>query len=248
MTDLSTWADIYQSNWQSVWALLPVTAVFLAYRTLRALSGRGRPSQSIRPEAARFLDLYAIAFGITIFLDPIATGPFTRAAGIEDSIAGSAVAFCFVYLGDLRVFVLLFGLAQLDSPGRALLRAAAYALAVPIAAGLIFAAGQQLDPALAGGWLWVIHELLFLAWILWFRQRWIDRHVSDEQGETRRYLRDVCLLVACYYALWPISDLLVLLGSVDAGWALRMIPNQLYYAFFIPWTWFRFFRPPQSRP
>lgn len=248
MTDLSTWADIYQSNWQSVWALLPVTAAFLAYRALRALGGRGRPSQSIRPEAARFLDLYAIAFGITIFLDPLATGPFTRAAGIEDSTAGSALAFAFVYLGDLRVFVLLFGLAQLDSPGRALLRAAAYALVVPIAAGLIFQAIHQADPELNGSWLWVIYELLFLAWILWFRQRWIERHISAEQQETRRYLRAVCLFVASYYALWPLSDLLVLLGSVDAGWALRMIPNQLYYAFFLPWTWFRFFKPPRPLP
>ncbi len=248
MTDLSTWADIYQSNWQSVWALLPVTAAFLAYRTLRALGGRGRPSQSIRPEAARFLDLYAIVFGIAIFLDPLATGPFTRAAGIEDSIAGSAVAFCFVYLGDLRVFVLLFGLAQLDSPGRALLRAAAYALVVPAAAELIFQAIRQVDPELNGSWLWVIYELLFLAWILWFRQRWIERHISAEQQETRRYLRAVCLFAASYYALWPLSDLLVLLGSVDAGWALRMIPNQLYYAFFLPWTWFRFFKPPRPLP
>jgi hypothetical protein len=26
---------------------------------------------------------------------------------------------------------------------------------------------------------------------------------------------------------------------VDAGWALRVLPNQLYYAFFVPFVWWR---------
>ena len=240
MTELATWDGFYHQSLQSLWALLPLTAAFLLYRALR-----GRPTQSIRPDAARFLDVYAILFGITIFLDPIATGPITRMAGLQDNLGGSAIAFLFVYLGDMRVFVLLFALASMQTGSLGLARAAGYALVVPIAAGTLFWLSQQWQPTLPGQWLWVIHELLFLVWILWFRQRWIPRHVSLEQEETRLYLRAVCTFVAAYYTLWPASDLLVLLGSMDAGWALRIIPNQLYYGFFIPWLWVRFFRSPK---
>ena len=45
--------------------------------------------------------------------------------------------------------------------------------------------------------------------------------------------------VAVYYALWGIADALILAGF-DAGWGLRVLPNQLYYSFWVPvaWTWF----------
>ena len=29
----------------------------------------------------------------------------------------------------------------------------------------------------------------------------------------------------------------------DVGWALRIVPNQLYYAFFVPVAWWLFFSP-----
>ena len=32
----------------------------------------------------------------------------------------------------------------------------------------------------------------------------------------------------------------ILAGS-DLGWALRVIPNQLYYSFCVPFVWWRFF-------
>ena len=54
-----------------------------------------------------------------------------------------------------------------------------------------------------------------------------------------RYLRAVLAYVAVYYALWGIADVLILAGF-DAGWGLRILPNQLYYSFWVPvaWTWF----------
>ena len=32
-------------------------------------------------------------------------------------------------------------------------------------------------------------------------------------------------------------------ARAQQGWALRIVPNQLYYAFFIPVIWLRFFSP-----
>ena len=52
--------------------------------------------------------------------------------------------------------------------------------------------------------------------------------------------RAVLAYAVAYYALWAAADLSILAGR-DAGWALRMLPNQLYYALFVPFafsTWF----------
>ena len=46
--------------------------------------------------------------------------------------------------------------------------------------------------------------------------------------------------LAAYYGLWAAADVLILSG-VDAGWPVRLVPNQLYYGFFVPFVWWRFF-------
>ena len=46
---------------------------------------------------------------------------------------------------------------------------------------------------------------------------------------------------AAYYALWLAADVLIVVAGLDLGWALRMVPNQLYYAFWTPFVYFRFF-------
>ena len=47
-------------------------------------------------------------------------------------------------------------------------------------------------------------------------------------------LRRLLVYVAVYYGLWAASDELILYGGLDAGWGLRVLPNQLYYSFWIP--------------
>ncbi len=32
---------------------------------------------------------------------------------------------------------------------------------------------------------------------------------------------------------------IILVFGLDAGWALRVIPNQLYYAFYLPFVYFQ---------
>ena len=39
-----------------------------------------------------------------------------------------------------------------------------------------------------------------------------------------------------------LADVLILAGW-DIGWALRVIPNQLYYVFWVPVVWALFFSP-----
>jgi len=57
-----------------------------------------------------------------------------------------------------------------------------------------------------------------------------------------RFERAVLAYAGVYYALWAVSDVLILAG-VDAAWLLRCVPNQLYYGFTVPFVWWRFFAP-----
>lgn len=219
MLTVDSWGAFYHSELQSLWLLLIVPLFFLLY-----LLSRGRPAGT---REARFLHVWALAFTLETLIDPIATGPFANALGLSGLLL-TAWIFVFVWLGDFRVLWLLFARAgSAPDRGAAARRAAALACLVPVTTGVLYA------PVWLGLWqapgqlLWLIYELLFCALALWLRR-----------GARDAGLRDVLSYVFAYYALWAASDLLILSG-VDAGWALRVLPNQLYYAFFVPFVWWR---------
>ena len=214
------WGAFYHSNLQSVWLLLVVPALFLAY----LLSSRGRPTGSTRE---RFLHGWALLFTVETLIDPIATGPIARALRL-DGVALYAWIFVFVWLGDFRVLWLHFADGgDAPDPRGAARPAAALACLVPVTTGLLYApvwTGLVEAPSQV---LWLIYETLFFALALWLRAR-----------TANPALRAIWLYVLAYYGLWAGADVLILSG-VDLGWALRIVPNQLYYAFFVPFVWWR---------
>jgi len=233
-----TWLAIYQTEWQSVWALWALPLGFLVYRGVLALR-ESAPRAGAVPRAARFVDLFALAFAVETLLDPLCTGPLLRALEIDGTTAGSALSFVFVYLGDFRVFLLLFGVAALErGQPLPLARAAGYACIVPLFAGSVYAGAGAIVGEVSIGWLWMTYEAAFLGLILVL----YPRIASSLPTAGAHFVRFVGLYVATYYALWLGADLLIRLGDVDAAWALRILPNQLYYAFFVPCIWWRFFR------
>jgi hypothetical protein len=68
----------------------------------------------------------------------------------------------------------------------------------------------------------------------------VPARVPAATPRLQAYLRTVLAYVAIYYALWATADVIILAGF-DLGWALRMLPNQLYYAFFVPFAYGMFF-------
>lgn len=68
----------------------------------------------------------------------------------------------------------------------------------------------------------------------------VPARVPPSEPRLRAYLRAILLYVAVYYALWAAADVFILNG-IDAGWALRIVPNQLYYGLFVPFTYWAFF-------
>ena len=211
------WGAFYHSDLQSLWLLLVVPSLFLLF-----LLTRGRPAA---PPRARFLYTWALLFTLETMLDPIATGPLLRVLKL-DGVALYAWIFVFVWLGDFRVLWLHFADGgDAPHPRAAARPAAALACLVPLATGALYAPVWMGFVEAPSQVLWLIYETLFFALALWLRGR-----------TANPALRAIWLYVLAYYGLWIAADVLILSG-VDPGWALRVVPNQLYYAFFVPFAW-----------
>jgi hypothetical protein len=147
----------------------------------------------------------------------------------------------FVLLGDWRVWLLVAVLAL--PRGRrvaAVAGSAASTLVVPLSAWGADALLRARWPELPGQVLWLVYELGFVALALWVRARGLARLAPGADARALACARAVLAYAVAYYALWAAADLLIL-GGRDLGWALRMLPNQLYYALLVPFAWWAWF-------
>jgi len=233
--------DFYKTDLQATYALWPVPLLFLAYLILTG--GRGRDGDA----DARFVRVYALVFAAESLLDSFATGPLSRWLGIAGSGAGTAVMVAFVLLGDFRVLLLLLRLARPTlRPLQLAAEAALWTLPVPLVAYGVDSVLQAVAGPLPGQTIWLLYELAFLALALWLRKAALARWVGPGRAPRLAYLRSVATYVAGYYALWVTADVLILILGLDAGWLLRIVPNQLYYSFYVPFVFFRFFASPEN--
>ena len=232
-----TWQGVYYSDLQSPFALLVVPLAFLAWRAA-VPTDRAR---AVVPEAARFVAGMTLAFAFLTMLDPISTGPLLRTEALAETPATTLIPFFFVLLGDLRVLWLALGVAR---PERSLadgcVRAIGLTLVVPILAGAAYAIVRRLVPGVHGQLLWMIYEAGFLTLCILLSRVWVTRELGHAPA-TAAYVRALLGFSAAYYALWLIADLLIVIGGLDLGWAIRIVPNQLYYSFWVPFAYWRFF-------
>jgi hypothetical protein len=238
--DAEPWRHFYESDFQAFWALVLLPALFLVYAATR---GRALAERSALPEA-RFAFAWSLVFAIETIADPLASGPLARALSLSDA-AKQAVMLVFVLLGDFRVWLLAVALAMGRARlARAALASAGLTLVVPIAAFATDAALRARWPSLPGQVLWLVYELGFLAFALRVRAALLPRLAGA--ASRLRVPRALLAYAAVYYALWALADVLILAG-VDAGWLLRVIPNQLYYAVFVPFAFWLCLRPEPRR-
>jgi hypothetical protein len=232
-----SWHAVYYSDLQSLYALLVAPIAFLAWRLTAGVDERRAETR----EAARFVAALTFFFAIETIIDPIATGPLLELDLFRDSFASTLIPFLFVLLGDLRVLLLTLGVAR---PERTLwqnfARALATALIVPIITGVGFALAHWIWPELHGQVLWMIYEFSFLLLCVFLARVWVPRIVPDDPPRAA-FLRSIFGYSAAYYALWWVADVLIVVADLDLGWAIRIVPNQLYYAFWVPFVYWRFF-------
>jgi hypothetical protein len=252
----ATWQELYRSDLQGAVAVTIVPFLFLLY-----LVWTERPAGGVVPAAARFVHVWAGTFAVLTIVDPLAGGPLLRALDLADAPIATIVTVGFVMLGDFRVYLLVFTLmtwagtrhdarvadpvfAVRDAirlvPPRALLAAVLATLVVPIVAFGVDGALRARNPHLPEQSIWLTYEITFLVIALVLRNVVVPARVPAAEPRLRNYLRRVLTYVAVYYALWATADVIILAGT-DIGWALRMIPNQLYYAFWGPFAYAAFF-------
>ncbi len=227
--------SFYTSDLQSLYALWPVPLLLLAW----LLTTGGRKATTAD---AQFVRAYTIFFAVETVLDSFATGPLSRWLGISGTSAATAVLIVFVLLGDFRVLLLLQRLARPTlARERLLAESAAWTLVVPLVALSVREVLDTVAGPLGENAIWLLYELSFLVLALWLRQVALPRWVGPGREPRLRYLRSVATYVAVYYALWASADVLIQILDLDVGWGLRVIPNQLYYALYLPFVYFRFF-------
>ncbi|MBK7950449.1 MAG: hypothetical protein IPK00_17270 [Deltaproteobacteria bacterium] len=235
MTPFS-WHDAYYSELQNLYSLLVVPLAFLAYR----LASPADAARAVVPGAARFVARASLVFAALTMLDPIATGPLVASESLRGTAAATLVPFFFVYLGDLRVLLVAFAVARPELPfASTLARAAAATAIVPVGTGILYATLRAFAPEAHGQWLWMIYEAGFLLLCVVAVRRGLSR--AGVTGPGRAFLEALFGYSAAYYALWLAADVLIVGAELDLGWAIRMVPNQLYYAFWVPFVSFRFF-------
>lgn len=231
-----TFFELYTSDLQSTYALWVVPLLFLLYL---ATAGRRRASASTDPDAG-FVWTYAVVFAAESLLDSFATGPLSRWLGLWGTSAGTALMVAFVLLGDYRVLYLVLRFAR--PRANALRDAALWTLPVPLFAWTLESDLRRRWPALPDQTIWLVYELGFLALALAWRAVLVPRWTAESAPKRAPFLRAVLAYAATYYALWATADVLVMVFGLDAGWALRIVPNQLYYSFWTPFVFWRFFR------
>jgi len=217
----STWRDVYQSDLQGLYALIALPALFLVARIVAP--------RRVHDATGRFVRAWSLVFAVETIVDPLATGPLLRAAGITEGPLADYGMIPFVLLGDFRVFLLVCFVGAPDAGlGSALARASAWTLVVPFVAWSATAALRAALGDVPPTTIWIVYESAFAALAVVLRVR------------ASRYCRAVLAYVAVYYALWATADVIILAG-IDAGWVLRIVPNQLYYAFWVPFAELLFF-------
>ncbi len=124
----------------------------------------------------------------------------------------TAFALLFVLLGDFRFFYLL----EKQLPRAVMLTFVVPVLVVPC---------RLLE--VEERYLWLSYEVGFflLAGVLS-----VLRKKPEQQALIRFEL--------VQYGLWIFADLVLLRGH-DVGWAIRIVPNFLYYTLFLPFAWRR---------
>lgn len=183
-----------------------------------------------------FLYGYLLVFLLAILADATVTGAWSPVP--LGTPTYTAFSVLFIVLGDLRYFLLAERVTRPEDSLAASLRfSIPMSLLVPVTTGVMtrtiwFMADDRV--------LYAVYEFAMVGLVLGLDHfRFGTRAAAPE---IRRWVHEVSLLFAGLYFGWATSDVLIL-ADVELGHLLRIVPNVLYYAAFLP---FVFARAPRS--
>lgn len=169
------------------------------------------------------------ALAVTV-ADATVTGAWSKLGG-ESHVAFPVLSFFFVLFGDWRLY--LFNEKYAKGVGtQDWIISGSLAVTPSLVVWVIgqFAPNAFENPR----WLYLTYELIFIALAT---STYFLRIRPSATPERSRWLASVNLFFLVGYCGWAISDMLILSGF-DVGHALRIVPNVMYYAGFIPVVFF----------
>jgi hypothetical protein len=177
-----------------------------------------------RMRSARVLLPTLLVFQLGILLDAWLTAP--KLSPLTGDTAQN-VAIAFVVLGDARYFFLLQRYGENRPTLRALGIACALGLIVPIAS--LVAKVWSANPRV----LFCVYEAMFAVLAVGLASFAVPR-MPD--GPSKRWAARLTTFEIVQYVLWVLADVIILSGH-DVGYLLRLVPNTMYYAVFVPYAW-----------
>ncbi len=200
----------YDSAWQHPWVLWAAAVAGVAIALSQA---------RLHPTLRR----YVLALGVLSALDAWLTSSHVYGLGAKSAPWDGLVPLFFVLAGDFR-YLLLVVAGTPDGRLAAGARDVAAALGLTV---IVPAASQLVLWSLPEAWssprvLFLVYEVMFfaLAGVL------ARSHANVQRA---RWLRPLSRYVQVYYGLWATADLIILATGSDLGFALRVVPNVLYY-------------------
>ncbi len=167
-------------------------------------------------------------------VDPLVTGPILSAVDLGDQVE-SMLMIAFVIIGDFRWFFFFeffdeSGRGQVDRRG--MLRVLGLSLIVPVVQGALL----RLFPEqfVSPHQMYMVYELCFFLLVIVF----LLFRVRRFEQSARSYKSELCFYALGYYGLWALADQIILTWG-DIGFALRVVPNLLYYSLFLPFAYAR---------
>jgi hypothetical protein len=177
----------------------------------------------------RFLAGWFAIFLVVAIADAFFTGPFSTVPPRHAWIAGVV----FVILGDLRFFALTERFVR----GRFDLRAAGVSLGVALIVPVTTEVLRRVVPAIGATprLTFLTYEVLFLALALVLRFSVLPARLLGLPGPIRHWALRLATFEVVQYFAWVACDVLIVAGIAPAL-LLRIVPNALYYAAFLPFA------------
>ncbi len=221
--------SLYDSPWQHPGIAFIAGVPLLGFGVLAARAAQR--DRDVDPRRRAWLTSFFV-LELAILLDAWCTGAWSPFA--TGGAAAVAAGVVFVVLGDLRFFYLVERQrGEVASGARATLRALAVASPVSLLVPIGTAIAKQLtSDRLSGHALFLVYELAALGLVVCFALVRMPP-TSDGADQRRRYVRRLLAVETTLYASWILADALILSGR-DLGYLVRMVPNALYYAAFVP--------------
>lgn len=213
--------NIDQNVWLKVYPAIAANAALFVFALLR------RPA----------LKTYLMIFSLTTLADILVAG---KIVPLGDERLRTPLEYLFVLVGDLR-YILLLAFILYGQKTLAELRAFRLTgdvlrptLIFTLFPTLLVSAINFAKPGVlqVPRHKFLAYELaFFILTLLWIYVVLPQKNISEKEAG---FLRRASVPVFVFYGLWSLSDIMILNG-IEAGYALRIVPNFVYYCGFLWW-------------